>query len=959
LDDRAAAMRGGEHGPAIVSGRGADSPLIQYVSGAVDDMIMPPPKSGGRRLTSKEIDLLRAWIDQGAPWDPESGRQAATGKSDFWAFRAPVRQAIPCPTNSAWARNEIDQFILSRLEHEGLAPAPEADRRTLIRRATFDLTGLPPTPAEVESFVSDSSVGAYERLIERLLSSPRYGERWARHWLDVVHYGETHGYDKDKPRPAAWPYRDYVIRAFNQDKPYARFVEEQVAGDILYPDEPDGVAALGFIAAGPWDFVGHVELPETKTDGLIARYNDRDDMVMTTMSTFQSLTVHCARCHDHKFDPISQEDYYSLQAVFAGVDRAERWFDSDKELYCRRKGLLARQENLSERKLQLEAKITQTSPAIFGLIDARKADLKKQRTAFDKANADTSSPSNGFHSQVASQPDTTKWVQIDLESNLPVDQIRLIAARPTDFPDTPGFGFPVRFRVEISDGPGFENPTLVFDQTGTDYLNPADRPVAIAAGGTRARSVRVTATRLWERTGDYVFALAEVQVISGGKNVAFGKQVTALDSIESGRWAKAFLVDDYGSRERLGTLDPAELAAQRKKRQAIETELDQLDLERKQLVSRLVDRSIQTDFAEVERELAAVDSSLRGLPPAEKVFAAANSFAASGSFHPAKVPRTVSVLRRGDVKQPIRPAEPGALSCFTNLPSRFQVSDPNNEGARRGALAKWLTSPKNPLTLRSIVNRVWQDHFGRGIVDTPNDFGHMGSMPSHPELLDWLTFWFAEHGQSLKELHRLLMTSAAYRQSVAFNPAFAKTDADNRLLWRMNRTRLDADELRDSVLFVSGQLDLTEGGPSVQQFFFKDDHSPVYDYSRFDVDRPEATRRSIYRFVVRSVPDPFMETLDCPDASLLAPKREATVTALQALTLLNDPLVLRQAEHLADRIAHACGDTPAQIDQLFAIVLARRARPWERTRLANYADEHGLANVCRLLLNSSEFMFLD
>src|SRR5437762_646170 len=267
--------------------------------------------------------------------------EANKSKADHWAFKQAVRPEIPKVNRAGWSRNSIDDFVLARLEAERLAPSPEADRITLIRRLSFDLTCLPPTAEEARQFVSDTNPDAYEKVVDRLLGSPRYGERWAQHWLDTVHYGESHGYDKDKPRLNAWPYRDYVIRSFNNDKPYSRFVREQLAGDVLFPDAADGVIATGFIAAGPWDYVGHVELPESKTDGLIARYNDRDDMVMNTMTTFLSLTVHCARCHDHKFDPISQEEYYSLQAVFAGVDRADRPFDSDPKVADRRRRLMS------------------------------------------------------------------------------------------------------------------------------------------------------------------------------------------------------------------------------------------------------------------------------------------------------------------------------------------------------------------------------------------------------------------------------------------------------------------------------------------------------------------------------------------------------------------------------------------------------------------------------------------
>lgn len=647
-------------------------------------------------------------------------------QADFWTFRTAERPNVPATK----AASPIDAFIEAGWQKQNLHGSPPADRRTLARRIYFDLTGLPPTPEELQRFLGDKSPNACESLVNRLLNSKRYGERWARYWLDIVHFGESHGYDKDKPRPNAWPYRDYVIQAANNDVPYSRFVQEQLAGDVLFPDDPNATIATGFIAAGPWDFVGHVELPESKTDGLIARYNDRDDMVMTTMSTFLSLTVHCARCHDHKFDPIRAEDYYRLQAVFAGVDRADR--------------------------------LVETNAAIGQL----RRDLKLEKQPLEKVRADLK-----------------------------------------------------------------------------------------------------------------------------------GKAVESLSP------------EDAMSRE---------LALKR--------------------------------IAEIEAEL-------KKLPPERYVYAAAPQFKAEGSFKPAGKPRLVHLLRRGDVKQPVREVEPGALMCLPDLEPNLEYHD--TEGSRRAALAKWLTQKENFLLRRSIVNRVWQFHFGKGLVDTPNDFGHMGGEPSHPELLDWLAYWFMDNGESLKELHKLIVTSAAYQQSSADNPDLAKIDGDNRYLWRMNRARLDAEQIRDTILCVSGQLDERMGGPSDQQFYFKDDHSPVYDYTRFDVDSPNARRRSIYRFIVRSVPDPLMDTLDCPDASLLTGKRNVTITALQALATLNNPFVLKQSEHLAARLQSERKTLAAQITRAYELALNRPPTKSEQKRFSSYAKAHGLPNACRVLFNSSEFMFID
>ena len=876
-------------------------------------------------------------------------------KADHWAFKPAIRPAIPAVKNPRWPRNPIDNFILARLEQEKLAPSSEADRVTLLRRVSYDLTGLPPAPEDARRFLADKSPDAYERMVDRLLNSPRYGERWARHWLDTVHYGESHGYDKDKPRPNAWPYRDYVIRAFNTDKPYSRFVQEQLAGDVLFPDTADGIVALGFIAAGPWDFVGHVELPESKTDGLIARYNDRDDMVMNTMSTFLSLTVHCARCHDHKFDPISQEEYYGLQAVFAGVDRADRPFDADPQVSARRRRLTSEEKDLEARQKTLEEIAGKVTSHEIVQIDARLAELKEQLKALPQPPKE--SPGNGYHSGIEARPDIEKWVQVDLGRLVAIDEVRLIPTRPTDFPDTPGFGFPKRFRVETSNDENFARRELLTDRTAEDLPNPGDSPVVVHASGQQARFVRVTATRLWERTHDFVFALAELQVFSGTNNVALASRVTALDSIEAGRWGKTKLVDNFDSRKPLAESRESLEAASNFR--GLKSAVAKLESERKKRAEELLDPATRSEMNRVALHLDRLNKEIARLPKPQTVYAAANDFERTGSFLPAHPPRPVHLLKRGDVQRPGPLMTAGALNCVPGLSGELNVANGDDEGSRRAALARWITDSRNMLMRRSIVNRVWQYHFGRGIVDTPNDFGHMGSPPTHPELLDWLAYWFLDHGESLKQLHRLIVTSAAYRQSSQDNPQFSHVDGDDRFLWRMNRERLDAESFRDTLLFLSGRLDLTMGGPSVQQFFFKDDHSPVYDYTRFDVDSPAGSRRSIYRFIVRSVPDPFMESFDCPDANILTPKRSVTLTALQALSTLNDAFVIRRCALFAGRVRQLAPDLNAQIEAVYELALNRRPRDGERKMLINYTGRFGLTNLCRLIVNSNEFMFVD
>jgi hypothetical protein len=669
LATRSVAFAGGESGPPVVPGEADASLLIQAVTGS--EPMMP---QDGDPLSPTDVAALRAWIDAGAPWPDGHTLVDRRFKNVTWWSLEPLQRPTPPATTSSWVRTPVDAFVLTRMNEVGLSPATEADRPTLIRRLTFDLIGLPPTPEEVQAFVDDGSPDAYERVVDRLLASPHFGERWGRHWLDVVHFGETHGYDKDKPRPNAWPYRDYVIQSFNADKSYSRFVQEQLAGDVLWPGDPEAIVATGFIAAGPWDFVGHVELRENTVAKAVTRSLDRDDMVMNAMSTFLSLTVHCARCHDHKFDPIPQRDYYALQAVFAGVERGDR-------------------------------------------------------------------PRH--------------------------------AARPA----TP-------------------------DNAAT--------------------------------------------------------------------------------------------------------------------------------------------------PPDELVYAVKSI-----------PPRPIHRLARGNVESPQELVEPGGLSCLEGLIGKIDSAPSGAEGAARAALAHWITHPKNSLLRRSLVNRVWQFHFGQGLVATPNDFGRMGTPPTHPELLEWLAAEFAESGESLKTLHRLIVTSAVYRQDAAGNAAYESIDSANRYLWRFPRRRLDAEAIRDAMLAVSAQLDRTMGGPSDQQFVFKDDHSPVYDYQHFAPGEPANNRRSVYRFLVRSVPDPFMECLDCADPSQLVAQRTTTLTALQSLALLNNKLVLRLARDFAVRLEEESPEPRQQIVDAYRLAYGREPAVEELETLADYVNQHGLASLCRVIFNSNEFVFVD
>jgi hypothetical protein len=664
------------------------------------------------------------------------------------------------------------------------------------------------------------------------------------------------------------------------------------------------------------------------------------------MSTFVSLTVHCARCHDHKFDPIPQRDYYRLQAVFAGVDRGERVYDSRKADRLRR--------SLEDRRREAAGRLATIGQEIAATASPELARADEVIQAARRVLADTPrplggspSPGNGYHSAIRRTPDVTAWVQVDLGRSVPIEEVRLVPARPVDFPDTPGFGFPHRFRVEVSDDPAFapSRSSTIVEEDRPDSEPMKDEPYVVRSFGRSARYVRVTATRLWKRTGDYVFALSELEVIAGGQNVARGATVSALDTIDGGLWGRARLVDGFDSRRaRPGEGD---LAAAR--RHELLARIQELGRTRRQLAERRIDPSLRPEREAVRAEIADLDARIKALPAGDLVYSVISH-----------APRAIAVLRRGEVEQPGEPVGPGALSCVPGLDPAFSSADSGDEGARRAALAEWIASPANMLTWRSIANRVWHYHFGRGLVDTPNDFGRNGSRPTHPELLDWLAVELRDGGQSLKALHRRIVTGAVYRQSSREDAASARLDADNRWLWRMNRQRLDAEELRDSVLAVSGDLDPTMGGSGFEVFRFKDDHSPIYDHMAPGVlERPGARRRTVYRFVVRSVPNPFLECLDGADPNINTPVRSTTITALQALALLNDAFMVRQSRAFARRLESRADSSEDRVGAAFVLALGRPPRPAERDALVAYARKHGLANACRLLLNTNEFLFVD
>lgn len=899
-------------------------------------------------LTTEQVRVITDWITSGAEWpDGHVIDEPVVDDFNWWSLQPLDRPTVPhhsATTNAtAWQHTPVDAFITSKHREHGLTNTPEADRGTLIRRLTYDLTGLPPTPEEVCAFVEDRNPLAYERLVDRLLASPRFGERWARHWLDVVKYADTCGYDKDKLRPNAWPYRDYVIRSFNEDKPYARFVQEQIAGDVLFPGEPDGILGLGFIAAGPWDFIGHVEVSESKIDGKVARNLDRDDMVSNVFNTFCSVTIQCARCHNHKFDPFTQQHYYGLQSVFAAVDRAERPYDLDPAIERRRYELQQHIKQAQTDQKALNRLIRDEGGEPLAQVEQRIDELKP------RAQVEAKHPAFGYHSQIANAPDTEKWVEVDLGEGRSIQRIVLRPCHDDFNGIGAGFGFPLRYRVDVrtSDADDAEFVTLI-DRSAEDQPNPGLLPVELSFEPIDASVIRITATKLVERKDDYIFALAELQVFADDEvNLANGVTVNAIDSIEAPvRWAKANLTDGQWP-QASSDADVAELA----KAQTV----------RQDILNRVITPDRQSRLDELRQQIKQAEGELKSLPEGPLVYAAATHFKPQGNFKPTTgEPRDVRMLHRGNIQKPLEPAVPGVIPLAADDVPVFELDPDANEGERRAALARWLTRDDHPLTWRSIVNRVWQYHFGRGLVESPNDFGHMGQLPSHPELLDWLAVEFRDNGGSFKHLHRLIVTSAVYRQASTHNDANALIDASNQFLWRMNRRRLSAEEIRDTLLAVSGQLNSQMGGPGFYLFELeRTEHSPHYEYHKHDPTDPASHRRAVYRFIVRSQPDPFMTTLDCADSSQSTPRRTETLTSLQALSMLNNGFNLTMANAFAARLQKDSSNIETQVTRAVTLLTGEAPALKTRADLVTYARSHGLPNLCRLLFNLSDVIFVD
>jgi mono/diheme cytochrome c family protein len=941
LDSRSGWLAGGERGPALMPGKPADSLLIKAVRHSDPALQMPPDE----KLLDANVDLLVEWVRRGGPGPAEAEHPSAdTGNPlDWWSLRPLLRPAVPDSSGlGSDDGNTIDVFVRHRLDLAGLKPGTEADRRTLIRRVCFDLHGLPPTPDEVAAFVADPDPTAYDRLVDRLLASERYGERWARHWLDTVHFADSHGCEHDAFRPHAWRYRDYVIDSLNRDTRWSRFIREQLAADRFYPDENRLTAALGFIAAGP------LELSRAGTAPVTFDYLDRDDMVTQTMAAFASTTANCARCHDHKFDPVTREDYYSLQAVFAGVGKGDVEFDEDAVVASDRRRwteLLDATKNDNRTKFltpeyaDVVARWEQTmlaQPAVWEPL--LPATFLSSGGATLQRLEDSSLLASGI------RPDTDTYTITTSTSLTRLTALRLDVLADDRLPmkgpgrQDNGNLHLTEFEVLVFESDAAEAKRLTisratadFDQSGWTISHALDGDLKTAWGIHPQVG----------RSHHAVFELDEALDLAPSSHLVIvlkqlhgvGHLIGRLKLYATG--AEGASAEVLPEPVRLGINLPPEQRSS-----------DQI-----------------AAIAAWALRLHAEDK-LAGLPAAASVYAVSTSYSHGKKLSSPMAPKVVHVLGRGDIHRPGEVAVPGALSSITTLPGRFKLDDPDDEASRRAALADWLAAPENPLSWRSIVNRVWAHHFGCGLCDTPNDFGRMGGIPSHPELLDWLTVWFRDDATgSLKQLHRLILLSSTYRRqsrSVATQTANT-TDVQNRLLWRMNRRHLDAESFRDAVLQISGRIDFSMGGPGIQQFTQSTGSqlTPKLHYDKFDWHHPAAARRSIYRVVWRGIADPFMESLDFPDLGLLVPKRDFSVSALQALATFNNDFVLHHSQLLATRLEADHATAEEQIGQACRLIYLRQPDAAEKKLLAAYTMQHGLAATCRVLFNSNAFIFVD
>ena len=924
---RAGILKGGDHGPAYDAKDPASSLILKMVSYTDENRKMPPRG----KLPQEQIDLLTKWIDMGMPWTPgkenvlvevEHDDPAKSEKfKNWWSYQPIVPPDVPKVADPRWQKNPIDAFIYRDLAKAGLKPNDPAPRQVLIRRASYNLTGLGPTPKEVSDFALSRESKAWGKLVDRLLESPRYGEKWARHWLDLVRFAESNGFERDSDKPHIWRYRQYVIDAFNQDLPYDRFIMEQLAGDELDEVTTESMIATGYHRIMQWD--------DEPADRKQYPFDVLDDNVRTTSEVFLGMTLGCARCHDHKGEPISQKDYYSFMSFFNNIT------PFDKRTMVQNVGnagarAVAEAEN-KKRKAK-ESKIRERIAAFEEMAKKRFAAkdprLARQLTGGENGILVPSSREKGQEWEYTMKEPPGNWMTVGY--------------RPTDWEKGPG-GF--------GKNPSRHGKARTSWSTSDIWMRKTFRLTTIPSKlvlemyHDEDAQIYINGELVKEVMGHVD---AYVKYPLGAKAKKFlqtGRNVIAVHCKQTG--GGQFI--DLELREDLAPLRMPDLIAKRGGQVLDKREIVAYHALRKELKEALsAARKPQSQKGAGTVQAMVVQE--RGTKPPDMHIHIRGSFHAQG--------------------EKVDPAYPSALR-----PPKPEISLPKSNpksSGRRRALAEWIASEKNPRTARVMVNRLWQMHFGTGIVPSTSDFGGLGEKPSHPELLDWLAAEFMERDWSIKAMHRLIMNSRTYVMSSKGQDAGLAKDPQNKQLWRFNMRRLSAEEIRDSVLAVSGKLNLKEGGPSfyepLEEAVLATSSTKKGKWGNSPVE--ETLRRSVYMKLKRSLVPPIMQDFDVADADSSCAVRFVTTVPAQALNTLNSRFFNQQAKFLADRLeAKHPGKVESQIRSGLELALSRHIRDDEiKTSLemmkkleteGNLTPRQSLERFCLLVYNLNEFMYLD
>jgi hypothetical protein len=959
LDAKEIALKGGELGPAIVPGKSSESLLIHAVAGLKEDLVMPKE---GERLTRQQIGLLRAWIDQGATW-PDNASAQVSDNRNHWAFKPPVRPKVPSVKDTRWVRNPIDNFVLAHLEKEKLKPSPEAERGILIRRLSLDLLGLPPTIKEVETFQADRKPDAYQRLVERLLASPHYGELWGRHWLDVARYADTNGYEKDKPR-SIWPYRDWVIQALNQDMPFDEFTIEQLAGDLLPNPTRDQRIATGFLRNSMLNQEGGIEPEQFRVEAMI-------DRVDSLGKAFLGLTVNCCQCHNHKYDPFAQKEYYQLYAFLNNDDEAFLEVPTEKQ-ENQRDEIRGKVRELEEKAMRETTNLTELlaiweqslgeASATWTVLDPR--EWQNFATKFEKQ------PDGSLLGGGDLQPGDTMRIWVDTQlTNITAFRLEALTNANLIY-DGPGLiskgSFLIReFTVEVTplNDPSVTNK-VKFRRAFADR-EALGFTIGNAIDGQLEKGGWTPATTPDERNRDHqaIFVCDEPVGFPGGTRLL----ITIHEPWNSDEKDHGIDGDSRLDCHMLGCLRVSATT------NTTVTQMDAYSSEQRQLLATPVNerspaqaQAVFDIFRQASLEMAEWNKQIVNAwtnwpyPPTTLV------------LQQRSLPRTTHIFKRGDRLRPGDEVEPGVPSILNPLP----------QGAPRNrlGLARWIVDRRSPTTARVIVNRIWQAYFGQGIVTTPEDFGTRVDPPSHPELLDWLACEFMEptvndngtplsqeqtsksetrksktkgsttspsmsneapRPWSMKHIHRLIVNSSTYRQSSSVTPELYARDQYNRLLARGPRVRVEGEVVQDIALSVSGLLNPKIGGPSVRPPI----PASVGDTSYGGFSWPESKgedryRRGLYTFWKRSLPFPSLAAFDAPTSENSCPRRVRSNTPLQALTTLNEKTFVEAGQAMALRVMkEGGGDNSSRAAYAFELCTGRKPTASETGRLLKFWQE--------------------